>query len=199
MIVNSVKRRLGFALVIAAAAVGTTLVTGNSIAVIVAVAMVVLGAVLTGRSGQSPNSDRRRRGSGEPFSVTYRWRGNKVPDLKDLSQALTCEGLKLSVESQCSDEVALGGGSQFWTRLLGGYFVDPTRLPIRVKLKAIGAMGSVSPVLELEVHDRLGVGVRDEALGDRYEQAAANIRSAVEAWMLRTGGFEADSFRHAFD
>jgi hypothetical protein len=194
MILRSVKRRLGFVLVIAAAALGTAVVTGNAIVVAIAAvaAALVLGALPAGSRGRSPDDDRQKRAPGEPFTASYRWKGDRVPDLKDLSQALNREGLRLSEDSHVPAKVVLSGGSQLCTRLFGGYFVNPSRLPIRVELKAAGAAGNGSSILELGVRDRLGIAVRDEALEDRYVQAATNIRSAVETQLKAMGTFEID-------
>lgn len=194
MILGFVKYRLGFALVVALAVVGTAILTGSStVAAIVAVALVlVLGALLAGREKSSPNMDRQKRARGEPFSVSYRWTGDRCPDLPDLSQVLNREGLKLNIKSQSSKEVVLRGGSHLWTRLFGGYFVDHKRLPIQVELRAIDLAGT-GAAFELKVRDRLGIAIRDEALEDRYAQAAAEIRSATEARLRALGGFEADA------
>lgn len=195
MILKSIKRRLGFALVIAVVALCTAVVTGNSIvvAIVAIVVALVLGALMAGSREPSPETDRQKRAPGEPFSISYRWKGDRVPDLTALSQALNRAGFKLSVESESPGKIVLSGGSQLWTRLFGGYFVDPSRLPIQVELREVAAVGNGSRALELGVRDKLGVAVRDEALEDRYTQAAANIRSAVEVRLEALGGFEADS------
>lgn len=196
MILKTIRHRLGFAIVIAVAAVGTALVTGSSVlAAVVAIAVVVvLGALLAGRHDRSrdANEPRQKRAPGEPFAVSYRWRGRQLPDLADLSESLTRRGVGLSIDSQSTREAELSGGSQLWTRLFGGYFVDPKRLPVRVELKAIGAEGNGGTALELNVRDRLGVAVRDGALEDRYMDAAAAIRGVVETRLTAMGSFEAE-------
>lgn len=72
--------------------------------------------------------------------------------------------------------IVLSGGSQLWTRLLGGYYVRPTRLPSRVELRA------TSPdTVEVHVADRLGVAIRDARMRDRYAQLVEELRATAQA------------------
>lgn len=193
VIIQPVKRRLGFAVVIAVAALIAALVTGNSIvAAIVAIGVVVfLGLILESRRGKSSDGGLSPgRSAGRPYSVSYRWKTRQKPDLTDLRQVLSREGLVRNVESQKPNEVVLRGGSQLWTRLLGGYFVNPKRLPTRISLETQSVAGTDEFIVELGVRDRLGVGIRDEALGDRYVQAAAVIRNIIGGQLDVLGGHE---------
>lgn len=195
VVLRPVKYRLGFIIVFAAAALIAALITGSSIvAAVVAVGAVgVLGLIWNRRSRRPKyediSSDRR---AGAPYSVSYRWRTHQKPDLADLCQVLIRHGLIGTVESQASNEVVLRGGSQLWTRLLGGYFVNPRRLPIRVALETEDA-GHEEFIVELGVRDRLGVGIRDGALKDRYMRAMTGIRHVIGDQLSPLGGREIDS------
>lgn len=196
LILKPVKRRLGFVLVMAIAGLVTALVTGSSLAAAVVVigVIVFLGAILDGRRSKGPEAgSSAKRAPGEPYSASYRWRTHEKPSLAELYRGLARQGLVQSVETQTPTEVVLKGGSQFWTRLLGGYFVNPKRLPIRVSLKTPDAVIDQKFIVELGVRDRFGVGVRDEALEERFALAAAAIRTAVETRLDAIGGYEADS------
>lgn len=195
LILRPVKRRLGFVLVIATAGFLTALITGSSLAAaaVAIVAIVCFGAILDRRNGTAPMAGSvRKRSPGEPYSVSYRWRTDEKANLAELDRALSHEGLVQAVEIQTPTEIVLKGGSQFWTRLLGGYFVKPRRLPIKVSLKVPDAMVDGKFIVELGIRDRFGVGVRDEALEERFELAATAIRSAVQARLEAMGSYEID-------
>jgi hypothetical protein len=71
------------------------------------------------------------------------------------------------------------GGSQLRSRLFGGYFVDPRRLPVQITIEATPNVDG-SSTLAVEVRDRFGIGIRDRALEERYAQAAEIVRATVE-------------------
>lgn len=184
-----IKDRLGFTAVIAVAGLGASLVVGDSlIAAIFAVGFVlVLGVVVFGRRDElARDKSQRRRKPGRPYSALYMWTVSSRPDLTDISQSLVCEGLTLRVESSAPDKAVLRGGSQARTRLLGGYFVDPKRLPVRVEL-GINEVNQGKWSVDLAVRDTFGIAIRDRALEDRFKQAAARIQGVVEARLSSNG------------
>lgn len=195
-IVRSVKHRLGWTLVVAGAALVTTLAMGNSVvAAVIAIAIViVLSAVFFGRGKRVPDTDYpNERAAGGPYTVSHAWMVDQRTDLPQIARVLNDKGLALEQESESPNQIVLRGGSQFWTRLFGGYFVDPKRLPIEVELKAANRVSNGKWTVQLGVRDRLGVAVRDEALNDRFAQAAGNIREVIGAQLEAVGGVEIDS------
>ena len=69
------------------------------------------------------------------------------------------------------------GGSQVKTRLLGGYFVRPSDIPITVLVSPSSESAGHHTIV---IHDRLGpIGLRDRALAARYEMRAEEIWKAV--------------------
>ena len=195
-IVKSVRRRLGWTLVIAGAAVATTLVMGNSpVAAVIAFGIVIaLSALIPDRGKRASGADYpSSRAPGHPYSISHAWAVDQRADLTEIARALNDNGLGLRQESESSDEVVLRGGSQLWTRLFGGYFVNPRHLPIEVELKTANGTGSGKWTVQLGVRDRLGVAVRDEALEDRLAQAAGTIREITGAQLQAIGGVEVDS------
>jgi hypothetical protein len=194
MIVRAIRRRLGAALVLAVSALATGLATGNSLAaaIVAVVAVFIFGGVMASR--EKPQRTRTtKRKLGKPYSTSYRWKVSREPNLKQILKALNQEGQSLSVDRESTHELALLGGSQLWTRLFGGYFVDPRRLPVHVELATRPISDSGRSVVELGVRDRLRVAVRDEALEDRFELAVQKIRNTVQAQLELVGDIEADS------
>lgn len=181
MILKSIKYRLGWTIIMAGAALATTLVMGNSlISGVVALGIVVMLGVLIPRRRRSSSADYpSNRAPGEPYSVSYSWTVRGKPDLADMVSALSQTGLVLN--SRSPDRVVLRGGSQFWSRLLGGYFVDPQRLPIEVELETTNSVNDQDCTVGLRVQDKFGIAVRDEALAERFGQAATKVRNAIEA------------------
>jgi hypothetical protein len=193
-ILQSIKDRLGFTFVIVIAGLATALVTESSlIATLVGIGVaLVVAAAAVGRRDHQPDVDgQSERAPGESYTSLYRWSVDGKPDLVDTFTALDRIGFALRLESQSSDRVVLRGGSQLWTRLFGGYFVDPKRLPIQVELKAIDAVHGGKYTIELKVQDRFGIAIRDKALGERFALAAASIRNSVEVQLGESPGFEA--------
>jgi hypothetical protein len=199
-IVKSVRHRLGWTLVIAGAALATTLVMGNSLiaAVIAIVIVVLLSTLFFGRERRTSGAEYpSERTSGGPYATSHAWKVDQKADLSEIVQALNDNGLALKQESESPNQVVLRGGSQLWTRLFGGYFVDPKRLPIEIELKAANGATSGHWTVQLGIQDRLGVGVRDEALEDRFAQAAGSIREVVGGQLRAVGGVEVDLTRPA--
>jgi len=144
---------------------------------LVAVAAVAAGGVAVAAKLRPPGSrgapvipsDRRR--PGQPFN--WALSGRRGLDVEEAVERLRRIGL--NPETSEAADVRLSGGSNLRTRLLGGYFVDPARLPVKVELRTQG--GAVQAI---EVRDALGpVGLRDRALETRYALRVAEIRDAL--------------------
>ena len=187
-ILKSVRRRLGFSVVIAGSALATALVTGNStVAVVVAVAVVFVGTIIA--RTKSTDRTQSRRAPGEPYSASYEWKIDRALDLSDVAKALS-QRLNLQVKKDGRDVVVLQGGSQFWLRLIGGYFINPAKLPVQAELRSTKESGVDQATVQLSIRDAFGIAVRDEALEDRFALAAGRIRETVEAELSALGGVE---------
>jgi hypothetical protein len=185
MFLKPLKDRLSFTLIVVGVGLVTALIMGNGLlAAIVAIAAVLsIGVVSARRAGgrSLDATDRPRRLRGEPFSFRSTWMINHKPNLEQVVQALTYQGLTSSSRSDLQGErVVVVGGSQLRTRLLGGYFVAPKHLPVRAELVIIDAGNRGQHKLELQVRDTIGLAARDRALEARYVRAATNIREVVE-------------------
>jgi hypothetical protein len=101
--------------------------------------------------------------------------------------------LNLHAKHEHQNKIVLRGGSQFWLRLIGGYFIDPKKLPVQVELKTASEPGTDQAVVQLSIRDAFGIAVRDEALEDRFALAAGNIREAIEMQLEAIGGTGAGS------
>lgn len=128
-----------------------------------------------------------------PLSASYRWMGDGELDLAVLSRSLEAEGLTVRSDERTRGRLVLKGGSRLRVRLLRGYFIDPEQLPIGVELLARPIGDTGRSILELDVHDRLGIAVRDESLHGLFERAAANVREVVATRLEAMGDFEAAS------
>lgn len=182
MLLRSIKRRLGLILVVGGSALGAGAVTGSSFVAAAAAIAATVGAVVfwdrkKPRRETTGQSDRAR---GAPYSASYRWEVERSPDLTVLLEALGERGLEPSVGSQSPTRIEAKGGSQLRTRLLGGHFVDPKQLPVEVELEAAQGQDDGKGRVELEVRDRFGIAVRDEALEERFIVAAEQIRDVVQ-------------------
>lgn len=198
-IVKSVRRRLGWTLVIAGAAVATTLVMGNSlVAAVIAFGIVIaLSALIPSRGERASDAEYpSKRAPGNPYSISHTWRVDQRADLAGIAGVLNDKGLGLTQERESPNEVVLKGGSQLWTRLFGGYFVNPRRLPIEVELRTANGAESGKWTVQLGIRDKLGIAVRDEALEDRFALAAGNIRETIAGQLEALGGVEIDSPSH---
>jgi hypothetical protein len=145
-------------------------ILGGAIAGIAGVLLIV--GFVNWREGRKPEAripvGSRQRG--EPLSWTY------TTGSSDFFHAL--EELGLHATSDSGSVAHLEGGSQVKTRLLGGYFVKPSDLPITVLVSPSSAPGGHQSI---EVRDRIGpIGLRDRALAGRYAMRAEEIRQAVD-------------------
>jgi len=164
-------------------------------AVVIAIGIVIaLSALIPSRGEQAANADyQSKRALGNPYSISHVWKVDRKADLVEMARALSDRGLALRQERDSPNEVILRGGSQLWTRLFGGYFVSPKRLPIEVKLKTANGVKSGKWTVQLGIRDKLGTAVRDEALEDRFALAAGDIRDAIESQLVALGGVEIDA------
>lgn len=185
MLAKLFNERLSLVLVVVVAGLATALITGSSLtAVIIASAVVLLLGALTLGKGSEASSEQNNGSSqraGEPFSFCYAWTTERqMDDLGVIVKQLSSLGLRPDVAANSVSSVVLRGGSQIQTRLLGGYFVDPKKLPIRVDLGISPKGENGQRALELTVQDTLGVAIRDKGLEERYARAACNIKRMVE-------------------
>jgi hypothetical protein len=194
-IVQSTRRRVGWTLVIAGAAFVAALVVGDSLvaAVIAIVIVIAVGAFIPNRGTTASDADYpSERSRGTPYVVSHIWTVDQKADLSEIVRAFNETGLTFHRKAESSDEVILTSGSQLWTRLFGGYFVDSRRLPIEIHLKTLNGDPGGGWTVQLEIRDRLGVAVRDKALVDRFAQAAGSIREVVDGQLERIGGTGVD-------
>lgn len=190
-ILVAIKRRLGFAILVAVVAVATAVVSGNSLIAVVAVVVagMVLIAVAGSRSSSSPpGAGPKGRTWGGPLMNSYCWAGTGQLDLTDLRRRLEAEGLSMTSEDRAHGKVVLKGGSQLRMRLLGGYFIDPKQLPILAELQG-SSVSAQELTLLLNVRDRFGVALRDDGLGEQFGQAAKHIKEVVESHLSTMGDF----------
>lgn len=187
-IIRPVKRRLGFATVVGGSAFATALVTGNSTAAAVVALAVVVVAILMASAGGSSEQAGRKRAPGQPYAASYQWEVDEPPDLAGIALALDHQRLGLRPKSQSQQKIILRGGSQFWLRLIGGYFIHPKRLPVEVELSATPVHRNEKTVVQLGIRDTFGISIRDEALEDRFTQAVESIRRAVGGQLTASGG-----------
>lgn len=114
---------------------------------------------------------------------------NEVPDLRldgkgplqlmGIYDRLREERSATELENQSREKIVAVGGSQLRSRLFGGYFVDPKRVPVRIILEATSDEDG-SSILSVEVRDRFGIAIRDSALEERYAQAPETVRAIAE-------------------
>lgn len=178
------KKHQGLLLAGVLAGLGTALLKGNWLVAVVlaSVAALVAAPLFSARRpyGQQGNEQNEGSTSG-PFTFNYRWSQNDQPDLAQISEALSAHGLKVDSPPASGSTLCFEGGSQFRSRLLGGYFVNPRYLPIRGELKTRRLLSRSGCELELYIRDAVGIGLRDAALEKRYALAAAEIEGVVKA------------------
>lgn len=88
----------------------------------------------------------------------------------------------------------LHGGSQFWLRLIGGYFINPAKLPMQVELKSTKESGADQATVQLTIIPDISVSSSDRVPG-AIASLARRIpsRSTVEAqfrsvlWLSSSG------------
>jgi hypothetical protein len=181
-IIGELKARLGFLLVIAGSAVVVTLILHNKVAALLGTVVVAIVAMLliSGRSVPSSSTERdNARWNYKRGTFSHSWRLQDKPDLADIGRALANIGFSAGDGVLSEDRIVQQRGSQFRTRLRGGYFVAPQKLPVEVELTvARGDTGSW--VLNMVLRDRLGVAIRDDALKQRYGLVDSEIQGVVE-------------------
>jgi hypothetical protein len=176
MISARLKDHSGFVLVVVVASTATALIKGHSVVaggmgLLISLALVALWRVPEG--GRSPGIPAQDRAPGEPFH--WGFRVARDSSREDVLHSLQDLGLRLDLED--GRNARLEGGSQLRTRTFGGYFVNPSHLPITVSVRKSDELGA--PVL-IEVEDRLGpIAVRDRALESRYALRAQEIKDAI--------------------
>lgn len=166
------KDHLGVALLLVVVPIGVLVSRGN---ILMSVGVGMLAALLAVAAVRFLN-----RGSGSTtggaLPSTFVW---EVPlpasnNEERLVAQLAAIGLK--VDDRDSSENALFSGSQMRTRLLGGYFIAPRNLPIKVSWDRHD--GQDPGVAKIE--DGLGpIAVRDRALKTRYEARVSEIRVSI--------------------
>lgn len=168
-------------IVIVGAGIGTAIWKGNGLipTVVTMVVVLILVSVLgSQRDTASPTNNRSKLVEPGPFSFNYSWQLSKSPDLHALERALCARGLTRDASSE--SELRFHRGSQIRTRFLGGYFVNPRFLPVRVEIKADRDSHQGGWELRLCAEDTLGIALRDAAARKRYTMAAAEIERFVQ-------------------
>jgi hypothetical protein len=137
----------------------------------VVVALALLSRVSPPGAKGEPRIPSEERSPGLPLAWNL-----KAPSGIGLDEGIErVESIGLRLESAAGAGAQLAGGSQLRSRLLGGYFVDPARLPITVTILP-GPHGT----LTVQVRDRMGpIAVRDPALESRYALRVAQIQDAL--------------------
>ena len=107
----------------------------------------------------------------DPFASTIV--GPASLSLADATRRLCSIGLRLVHDDGAS--VRLSGGSHLQTRLLGGYFINPAKLPISVTLEAAGPRDGV----KVRIEDSLTLARRDGQFKHRYALRVGEIRDAL--------------------
>lgn len=181
MVPEGLKDYAGAVFVVAVVVIGTAVAVGSgllSAAVLIGIAFFAL-LLMRGRRGAKGSSDVPGQPTGTSFSFYRVLSVRTAPDRSALEAALVDHGLKVDRGASSGSIVAVSGGSQLRTRLLGGYFVTPSSLPIRAEVTLPTHDG---PALEVKVRvqDRLGIGIRDRALKRRYEAAAEEVEKLIE-------------------
>jgi hypothetical protein len=133
-------------------------------------------AFVANRRASEPTLDGETpRSAGGRFEWTWT-RSRGYAPLEDIAQRLQRDA-SMRQERHNPSHVVLKGGSQLWTRMFGGYFVDPRRLPVEVDLR--GVANSNGAALTVTVRDRMGPALRDARMRERYAERAANIRELI--------------------
>jgi hypothetical protein len=179
------RERFSFVIAVVITGVVTAVVSGHGLlAVGVGLGFGLFFVWITGRGRPSaPNESEADQPLVElkPYSFEYEWNTPKQPDLEAISDALSQLELRSDPETApATNSVVLRGGSQLWTRLRGGYYVAPRRLPVKAELSVEANGAGHQCTLKLKVFDTLGFSLRDAKLKERYAEAASDIKNIVE-------------------
>jgi hypothetical protein len=99
---------------------------------------------------------------------------------KELLRFFRRQKMKVVFEEEGAfHSVRVAQGSQFWTRLLGGWFVSPTTLP----KQALVTFSESSKGLHLRVtiEETMGLGLMDSILAKKYEKFFEQWMDDLEA------------------
>lgn len=177
----------------------------NASAVVVVVATSVILAILRGRGilvgavalaivlvvmsrsmrknprGDSADVDHRPVSFGGS-AISYCFRADASSErLSEVVRKLEGQGLAVDRRQPPGDcEVVLRRGSAIAVRLLGGYFVDPTRLPLAVSIDKLSSDPAASTSRTFRVEDTMGrITLRDPRIEDRYRAVAEEISASI--------------------
>jgi hypothetical protein len=180
MFSSLLEERLSLVAATIVASLAVAVLMGNGfIAAGIAILLVLTVLGVRVRSRKVPSDgDAASSVLSKQFSFRSTWTASEEPKLDRAVRALSRLGLTSTSESDT--QVVLNGGSGLRTRLLGGYFVAPKHLPVRVEITKVGNPETLQKV-ELRVSDSLKVALRDKGLERRYELAATSIREIVES------------------
>ena len=121
-------------LVVAIVGTGAALINGVgplAAAIGIGVGLLVIGLMPWPGAPDVATTTCDTRQAGEPFS----WEVTAPPGISLSAASERLQSFGFSLDLQGPSQVCLSAGSQLWTRLLGGYFVNPARLPIKVALE----------------------------------------------------------------
>lgn len=189
-IMAAIRRRLAFSVVVAVVAIVVGVIVGNSVVAVVLITAALLigfGAITSRRGADKKQEPRGQRAKGEPFSLTYQWRGEDEAGSLALTKALEEQGMK-PIDGDSAHQVVLVRGSNARARLFGAHFIRFKHVPIRVELCSTDDHPDQSSVT-LVIQDRFGLAIRDEALGDRFRQVAEDLCEGVESQVPHAGRF----------
>jgi hypothetical protein len=131
---------------------------------------------------QRPGASTGQRDEKNRFTASRQWECRKSVDLDQVAHSVANRA-RLRFQGGGARNgtrvVTMKGGSQLRTRLLGGYFINPTYLPVcaELDLDQSGKRGR----LRLRVTDGFGrVALRDPRLRERFDLRVAEIESVTD-------------------
>lgn len=131
--IERLRERSGAVLVVAIAGTATALISGVgplAAASGIGVGLLVIGLMAWPGAPDVATTTGDTRKAGEPFG----WSVTLPPGISLTAASERLQSFGFSVDLQGPSQVCLSAGSQLWTRLFGGYFVNPASLPIKVAL-----------------------------------------------------------------
>src|SRR4051812_45568583 len=140
MFLNRLEDHAGVILVILVVGIGTAIIAGNGIvAAVVSIGVALLAFSLIARKDKrtSQPSDLPQRDSGTEITFNFAWIVSKPPERSVLEGVLMEHGLKVDQDASSESTMVFRGGSQLRTRLLGGYFIAPSHLPLRAEVNLL--------------------------------------------------------------